>query len=273
VPLFVPGVAGGPPLDAILAGETTLATVIADSASDVSPTTDDRPFFYQFERGLPQTLRPLLAGLGAVLLAGSVGLVISQRRFAGPLIRHAPLYFAALGAGFIAVEIALIQQTRLFLGHPTLAVTTVLAVLLLGGSLGSHLAAAGWPAGTVQKRLVWVTAAITALVLLWLPLWPWFSRTFLAGSTPLRTAVAAGSLLPLAVLMGMPFPLGLRLVGRSEDGSRHVALGWAVNGVMTVVGSAGAVALAMVAGFSSVLLAGAGAYTVAAIFLYVTDPR
>jgi hypothetical protein len=271
VPLFVPGVVGGPPLDAVLSGETTLAAIVADSASDVSPTTDDRPFFYQFERGLPQTLRPLLAGLGLIGLAGSVGLVIGQRRFARPLIRYAPLYFAALGAGFIAVEIALIQQIRLFLGHPTLAVTTVLAGLLLGGSLGSHLAGR-WPAGTAQKRLFWTTGAITGLVLLWLLLWPWLSQSFLAGSTPVRTAVAAGSLLPLAVLMGMPFPLGLRLVGRAEGGARHVALGWAVNGVMTVAGSAGAVALAMSAGFSSVLLAGAGAYALAAAFLYLTEP-
>ena len=70
-------------------------------------------------------------------------------------------------------------------------------------------------------------------------------------------------LLPLALFLGMPFPLGLRSVG--HGGERHVALAWAVNGVMTVVGSAGAVTLAIVAGFGRVLLAGVVAYALAAV--------
>jgi hypothetical protein len=57
-------------------------------------------------------------------------------------------------------------------------------------------------------------------------------------------------------------------VGRFPGGDRHVALGWAVNGVMTVVGSAAAVALAMLVGFRAVLLVGAGAYGLAAIYAY-----
>jgi hypothetical protein len=69
--------------------------------------------------------------------------------------------------------------------------------------------------------------------------------------------------------MGIPFPLGLWFVGKFQGGDRHVALGWAVNGVMTVAGSAVAVALAMLTGFSSVLLVGAGAYVLASIYIYL----
>jgi hypothetical protein len=58
-------------------------------------------------------------------------------------------------------------------------------------------------------------------------------------------------------------------VGKSQDGDRHVALGWAVNGVMTVAGSAAAVALAMLAGFSTVMLVGAGAYGLAVLYAYL----
>jgi hypothetical protein len=68
--------------------------------------------------------------------------------------------------------------------------------------------------------------------------------------------------------MGMPFPLGLRAVGHAGD--RHIALGWAVNGVMTVVGSACAVTLALVAGFSRVLLVGTVAYLLAAALAATT---
>jgi len=269
VPLFVPDVAGGPTLEGILAGERSLADIMANSPSDVSPTTDNRPFFYQFERGLPTSLLPLLWGLGGLVLVGLVGLVVVQRRVGSLLARYAPIYFAALGVGFITVEIALIQQTRLFLGHPTLAITLVLAVLLIGGGIGSDFAGR-WPDAVKSKRIIGVTISIVVLVLLWLVIWPWLSQTFLSSPTFMRGLVAAAVLLPLGLLMGIPFPLGLWTVGQAGSGSRHVALGWAVNGVMTVAGSAGAVAVAMLAGFSTVLLVGAGAYTVAAIFAFAT---
>jgi hypothetical protein len=268
VPLFVPGVTGGATLAGILSGDSSLASIIAASTADVSPTTDDRPFFYQFERGLPESLRSLLWGLGAVFTIGLVGLVVIQRPVSERPVRYAPIYFAALGAGFIMIEIALIQQTRLFLGHPTLAVTTILGVLLIGGGIGSGWAG-GWPEDSRPKRLLAVSVVIAGLVLVWLLGWPWLNRVFFAGQTFGRVVIASLGVLPLAVFMGIPFPLGLWFVGKFQGGDRHVALGWAVNGVMTVAGSAVAVALAMLTGFSSVLLVGAGAYVLASIYIYL----
>jgi hypothetical protein len=114
-----------------------------------------------------------------------------------------------------------------------------------------------------------VTLLIGGLGLVWLLVWPWLSGAFLAGQILVRLVVVSVSLLPLALLMGIPFPLGLWFVGKFQDGDRHVALGWAVNGVMTVAGSAAAVALAMLAGFSTVMLVGAGAYGLAALYAYL----
>lgn len=269
-PLFVPGVAGGPTLEGILHGENRLNNIITTSPSDISPTTDDRPFFYQFEQGLPDSLQPLLWGLAGVVLAGLIGVIIVQRRVPETPARYAPIYFAALGIGFITLEIVLIQQTRLFLGHPTLAVTAVLGVLLIGGGIGSHVAA-GWPDAAKPKRLLGVTMAIAVLALLWLLLWPWLSQSFFGLPTFGRGLVVAVGVAPLALLLGMPFPLGLWLMGHFENGDQHVALAWAVNSVMTVAGSAVAVTLAMVAGFSRVLLVGAGMYVIAALFVFMVS--
>jgi hypothetical protein len=274
-PLFVPGVAGGPSLQRVLDGAEPLSSIVANSPSDVSATRDDRPFFYEFEPGLPLSLLPLLWGLGAISLAGLVALIIIQRPFSQGVVRYAPIYFAALGLGFIMVEITLIQQTRLFLGHPTLAVTTVLAVLLIGGGIGSHLAGRWWAGAepdqnsVPDRKFVWPLAGIVLMVILWLLIWPWLNQAFLASTTLIRIVIVSISLLPLALLLGIPFPSGLRLVGQFEHGDRHVALAWAVNGAMTVVGSAGAVAIAILAGFSSVLWVGAGAYVIAALVAYL----
>ncbi len=266
MPLFLPGVWARPPLDAVEAGTTPFSEIVAQSDSDISPPTDDRPFFYQFERGIPRSLAPLLWSMAAVVIGGGGVVVYSQRKLAQKRLRLAPAYFAALGVGFIVVEVALIQQTRLFLGHPTLAVATVLAVLLVGGGLGSGLAArwARSQAGTIPA---WPAVGVLLMLLVWLLAWPVLGGYFRAAVTAGRVLVVVVGLLPLALLMGMPFPLGLRAVGRAGD--HHVALGWAVNGVMTVVGSVSAVMLALTFGFSRVLMLGGAAYALAAGLAYL----
>lgn len=260
-PLYLPGVVANPPLDAVEAGTTTFEEIIARSEINIVPPTDDRPFFFQFEWGIPASLRPLLWGMAGIVVAAAGLLAYAQRRLTDTVLRGAPLYFAALGIGFIVVEIGVIQQTRLFLGHPTLAVTTVVGTLLVGGGIGSL--AAGRLVDDPDVP-IWPAAGVGGLLIIWVFLWPILSERFLAGSTSTRLLVASLSLLPVAFLMGMPFPLGLRALGRYARSDRHVALAWAVNGVMTVVGSVVAVALAIVAGFTWVLMLGLAAYVCAA---------
>lgn len=265
VPLFLPQVLAQPPLDAVEAGDVTYDDIIADADSDIAPTTDDRPFFYQFERGVPANLRPLLIALALLIVAGAVLIIPLQRKATTLFARWSPLYFAALGLGFMALEVGIIQQTRLFLGHPTLTVTTILATLLVVGGLGSG--AAGRLLPPSGRLPAWPALAVAGLAVAWTVLWPFLSQRFLAAERTLRVAVVIASVAPLAFFMGMPFPLGLRHVGRV--GRRSVALAWAVNGVTTVAGSVLAITLAIVAGFSRVLVAGVLAYAIAAAVLLV----
>lgn len=258
-PLYLPDAWAEPPLDRIADGRASLADLIRQAENDLSPTTDDRPFFFQFERGIPAALLPLLAGMALLMAGGSAWLWRVQRRqwlsmpnahstLPNPLSMFS-LYFAALGAGFMLAEVGLIQQTRLFLGHPTLAITLVLATLLVGGGLGSALAGRWQQAGVSVLR--WPMTIILIWLLLWLLFWPAFSQTFLAAESMTRIFVVSGALLPLALCLGMPFPLGLRTVG--QWGARQIALAWAVNGVMSVAGSLLAVTLAMLLGYRVVL--------------------
>jgi len=265
VPLFLPQVLAQPPLDAVEAGDVTYDDIIADAESDIAPTTDDRPFFYQFERGIPSNLRPLLIGLAVLIVAGAALIIPLQRTATTSFGRWSPLYFGALGLGFMALEVGFIQQTRLFLGHPTLTVTTVLATLLVVGGLGSG--AAGRLLPPAAHPPAWPALVVAVLAVIWSLLWPSLSQSFLAAERGLRVGVVIASLAPLALFMGMPFPLGLRDVGRA--GRQSVALAWAVNGVTTVAGSVLAITLAIVAGFSRVLIAGILAYVIAAAVLLV----
>ena len=77
--------------------------------------------------------------------------------------------------------------------------------------------------------------------------------------------------LPLGILMGCPFPLALRSLGKDglED---HTALLWGVNGVASVLGSALAMIIGLSWGFSGALFLGAGVYVGVGV-LFATAPR
>ncbi len=270
-PLLLPQVLAQAPLDKVASGEQAFDAIVAASDADLSAPTDDRPYFFQLERGIPASLQPLaavVAMLDALLL---VCYSAYCRRWRDAAARRLPLYFAALGVGFIALEIYAIHLTRVFLGHPTAAVTLVLVTFLVGGGIGSGLSQLPL-ARILRQRPHLVTALIVLSVLLWTLAWSVLSRELYSLVIELRATAVVLSLLPLTLLLGMPFPQALELAGKI--GTRQIALAWSVNGLMTVVGSVVAVVLSITLGFSAVLWLGGGAYAFATLIsLWAQDRR
>ncbi|MGJ3239802.1 MAG: hypothetical protein ACFE0Q_13915 [Anaerolineae bacterium] len=255
-PLYLPHVQADPPLDEIEAGTATFADIIAGADLDLSAPTDNRPFFYQFERGIPRSMTPLLIASGGVLIALMMGLGVFYWRERPPQLLPMSVYFAGLGAGFMLIELVLIQTTRLFIGHPTLAVTSSLALLLIGGGLGSAWYYQRQP--DPQRLPLWVVLALIALALLWQVIWQPLSALFVSSGVSVRLLLVALTILPLAFLMGIPFAVGLRIAGTHHPHS--VAIAWMLNGIFTVIGTVLGVVLALVSGYISVLIAGTVCY-------------
>ncbi|MCY4018643.1 MAG: hypothetical protein OXG39_04485 [Chloroflexi bacterium] len=269
-PLLLPHVLARPPLDAVDSGEESFDTLVDASADDISAPTDDRPYFFQFERGIPMTLIPLAVVVALVSLVLALLYIRHWRRAEVQATRAMPAFFAMLGLGFIALEIYAIQQTRLFLGHPTFAVTIVLATFLVGGGLGSGISQRFFR-DYLERRPQLTTATIAILALAWSLAWPVVSQELLAASLISRGLVVIVLTLPLAMCMGIPFPQALDFIGRSDR--RQVAVAWSVNGLMTVVGSVAAVLLSITSGFASVLWLGCGAYVLATLILVFVQRR
>ena len=263
-PLLLPHILVQPPLDAVASGAQSYTDIVRAFASDISAPTDDRPYFFQFERGIPGNLIPLAIIAALVSLAPASMLVYRWRVNSAPQPLYAPAFFALLGVGFIAVEIYAIQQTRLFLGHPTLAITLVLAVFLVGGGLGSGLSARIWREG-LERRAHWVTALVALLAILWSLTWNGISQQLVSADIVTRCLFVGLSLLPLSLCMGVPFPQALARVGRLDK--REVALAWSINGLMTVVGTVLAVILSITVGFRAVAAVGVCAYLLATLVL------
>lgn len=254
---FAPGIAERP-LFAPLRREG-IAAMVAAAEGDISPVTDSRPFFYDVGAGLDAKLLNLLWGaLGVCVLVLLLPLTRTAARRA-PADAVAPfvlaVYAAGLGAAFMLVEMYLLQRMGLFLGYPTLSLAATLFGLLLAAGIGS-LCSGRLNFLRSVRGLGFCTLGVGAFCLSYgLPLdallpaahaWPMGARGIL---------VLALVLLP-GLLMGALFPSAMRLASNAAC----VPWMWTVNGFFSVLGSVGAVALAMQWGAFYVLLVGGGVY-------------
>jgi uncharacterized membrane protein len=249
---------------------------IAAGPVDYSAPTDDRPFFFHMAR--PSAWLLMRGGeaspaTGAVIVLASLlftvialtaacillPLLLSRTKLArsdaGLLA-----FFAAIGTGFMLVEVSMLQRLIVFLGHPIYSLSVILFVLLLAGGLGSYLSTripdARLKAGGV--RVLGVLAAVLAVAgIVTMPL----INSLSDAETPVRIAASAGLLAVMGVPMGTAFPLGMRLAMASRP-----ELGpwlWGVNGATSVLASVLAVVIAMVAGISASFWTGVAGYLVA----------
>jgi hypothetical protein len=243
---------------------------------DLTPPTDDRPYFHDHLK---------LSTLGEVfeLVEGKwdffifegylLPVILLQVTFLGLALVVAPAllagrrqgeagggslaYFAFLGMGYMFVEVGLLQKLILPLEHPSSALAVVLGTILTASGLGS-LAARRWE----PDRLRTVCLAISGLTLVALIGGNSFIGLIIAFPLPLRAALICSALFPAGFLMGMPFPGGLRhLAARRE---RMIPWAWGVNGFFSVLSPILAVICAVKAGYGFVLAMAALSYLGAA---------
>ena len=269
-PIIMPGGTAPPLIKDVLAGTKTLEQYEAESPRFVGPVWDDSPFYFAIDR--PWRMPGAIAErMVKWLLGPSVGMLAvfavfgwpkrkqiendRLRRAAYPAYAGSLVYFAALGFGFIAVELALLQNLTLLVGHPIYTLSVLLFTLLAFGGIGSALS---------RRLTMWQACAAVAVIgaiealalpklvpaLLWLPLWG-------------RLMVAIVLIAPLGLAMGMPFPRGLR-----ETGQRSLPAPpfyWGLNGIMSVIGSVTTVFVALMFGFQAAMLMGSACYVLAAL--------
>jgi hypothetical protein len=276
--LYLPG---DPPVNAFqkLIESPAPADFLRDYTYDVSAVTDDRPFFFytvqsrDFWSFLTQASResedykvnravPMLAGIvGLSLIATLLVLILPRLLLGSRLPKQSGVttflwYFLFLGAGYILIQVALIQRFILLLGRPTYALTVIIFSMLVASGLGSYFSSriAGERQGGLARVLSAIALLVVALAFAAGPLvaasatWPLPAKLFLAS------AVVA----PAALLMGVPFPVGLRWLHRRHAAS--VRWAWALNSAASVLGSALAILLAIYLGLRATMLVGAGLY-------------
>ncbi|MCX5719791.1 MAG: hypothetical protein NT055_07520, partial [Nitrospirae bacterium] len=168
--------------------------------------------------------------------------------------------FAFLGIGFMFVEISFIQKIILPLENPSYAVATVLTSLLISSGIGSLLS------HRVSGLRNPVTAlVITFLIILYSIFLPAVSDIISPYSIVNKIPLVFFILMPLGLLMGIPFPTGLKFLG--EKNELLIPWAWAINGCFSVLAPILTIMLAMTLGFTIVLWLGAFAYLMAFVTL------
>ena len=260
-----------------------------DYQFDITPVSDNRPFFFytvqprdipayllqsasaadaKVNVALPKLFSALIVSLIAVLIILVLPpLLLGTRLPRERSVQSFLLYFLAIGAGYILIEVALIQKFVLFLGHPTYALTVVIFSMLVSSGLGSYLSRS--IIGDRKDRLVATLAIAAALVAV---VTATIQTVLTAGvGLPLAIKALATAVLiaPLGFVMGMPFPIGLRLLEARHAPS--VRWAWSLNAAASVLGSVGALVLALYLGLVQTMLIGGGLY-LCAMLAVVTSP-
>jgi hypothetical protein len=258
----------------------------ADYPYDISPVSDNRPFFfytvqprdlwnflknasresadYKVNKAVPLLFAITLVSLiaTAVILA-LPPVVLGTRLPRQPGVSRFLLYFLCIGCGYILIEVALIQKFVLFLGQPAEALTVVIFSMLVSSGLGSYYSRriTGAEEGRLRRVLIVVAILVAALAIL-----TSFLLTAAVGlPSEVKIVMTVLMIAPAGFLMGIPFPTGLRRLEQWHHPS--VRWAWALNAAASVLGSVGALLCAIYMGLLQTLLAGGVLYIAALLTL------
>lgn len=262
----------------------------ANYAFDVRPVADDRPFFfytvqprdlwsfvvsasretadYKVNSALPVLFGLLgVSAVATLIIMALPPLLLGARlpRRAGSA--QALAYFLCIGAGYILIQVALIQKFVLFLGHPTYALTVIIFSMLLASGAGSY-ASKRIIAGDVRRLTMILLAVVAAVTILSFAVTP-IAQGGVQLPFVVKVLISVLLIAPAGFAMGMPFPSGLGLLEQSMPESIRWA--WAVNAASSVLGSAAAMFLAIYLGLSTTLLIG-GVLYLGAMLSLISSP-
>ena len=243
---------------------------------NISPTTDDRPYFFNFHKwsGVFESLSLLEKGgasliewgllvlIATLIQATAIGIVLvvlplcllRRKQRLEPATFNVPvvlLYFVLVGLGFMFIEIAFIQKFILFLHHPLYAVSVVLTAFLMFAGLGSGWSSRSERQGFQRRFVGWAIAGIIFFATINILITTKYAEDLSSVSEGLKILIAIVLIAPQAFCMGIPFPSALKVVARNAPSL--VPWAWGVNGCVSVVSAVLAVLLAIQFGFVVVI--------------------
>ena len=245
---------------------------------DIQPVHDDNPFFHYFlktintlevydimgrkwlyfldEGYLLPIILIVIFGLSSLLIVLPVLLKRSTNNISSPQFIPILLYFSMLGIGFMFIEVTLIQKSILLLENPSYSVGVILTGILISSGLGS-LSGFRYPVLCSGRSIL----ILCLLITIYTYIQPAFFEILSSGSPAIKITSILFSLFPLGFFMGIPFPMGMKLIGQTNH--PLIPWAWSVNACMSVIAPILTIMLAIVSGFTTVLWISVMSYIIA----------
>lgn len=274
----------------IVAAKTpaALTQAVRNETLNYAPSTDEQPYFFNMLRleridwGMVFGASDEELGTGGGNLKATLTLVtmigtllfLTLATIVFPLLYHqysdgssdgmskgfvyGAIYFSLIGAGFMFVEIALLQRLSVFLSHPVYALGIVLFTIIASTGIGSYFSEQ-----LPLTRAPWVffyPLAMGAVILLIQTILSSLLVSMITASLLLKTVTAILVILPLGLLMGFFFPTGMKLVQGSN--ANETPWYWALNGIWGVLCTAIAMFISIYVSISLNFFIGALCYSV-----------
>src|SRR3972149_2238911 len=232
---------------------------------NINPVTDDRPFFFDNQPGIPNNLISLL--LFALLV--NLCVILPPIKFWRAQKNFTKLMslFLFLGAGFMMIEISFFQKLTFYLGSPTISLAVILTSLLAGMGIGSFASRKIYNGQNIKKLvlsgfLIFIIATGLFFAI------PFIMNSFSQINTFNKALITSLLLIPLGFILGIPFPTGINLA-KKMGLENSVPWLYGINGTMSVLGSVFALTISTTLGFTASLILGTLCYlAIALIFKF-----
>lgn len=270
-PILIPGQVTREPYSQLLSGDIGLEQFYDLFQTKAYYVTDDSPYFLSYEKPLPAVIMNLL---NSSIVIATTFLFIplfwlwrTNNSTEKPRLGISSIipYFAALGMGFILIELALLQKLILLLGNPTTTFAILLFTLLISSGSGSLLSSRIIRSNT--RNLAFMIAGIVAIGITYVALLQPIIYSVIGQQFEVKAAVSIAILAPVGLLMGMPLPTGMRLLKTHRP--EYIPWMWAVNGAFSVLGAVLAVVLGIMYGSSTAMMLGVSAYIISLLISFV----
>ncbi len=263
-----------------------LGEVIAAHPTNIAAPTDDSPFFFNmlrlrdflrldlFEAGKQAHNIKAVATLALLLIIVTcltaacilLPLWLTRRRAALAGTGALFTFFIAIGLGFMLVETSQMQRLIIALGHPTYGLSVVLFALLLSSGAGSYFTSSVTAATGVMDGVRRLSIAAVILGAFGLAT-PAIAAAIEPLATRWRILASIGVLWPIGFVMGMAFPIGMKIAA-SRSRSLTPWL-WGLNGAASVLASVLSVCIALTWSISTAFWSGWVCYLIALVSLVV----
>jgi len=268
----------GPPTNEVLKSIVSASSIeelsiaIADEPLNYQPTTDENPYFFNMIRlnhisVAPSSQPGIIAGnvIATLTLVGlilclffvSIATIIfplvlgtrSKRRMGGvgTILWSGAAYFSLIGAGFMFVEIALIQRLSVFLGHPLYALGILLFTIIASAGVGSFLSER-IPLTRVPWVFIYPVIIALAIIAIRFAV-PTLAANMMSSSMVIKILASILVIMPCGILLGVCFPTGMQLVRSAR--ATETPWYWALNGIFGVLCSALTVFISIYFGIST----------------------